>query len=93
MINTHQPRPLSTEERIQIDTQFIADFRSGRFPELNADPFPTEHEWMKVPARPLEAAVEYLSPQPCEEWHRVGGATLRNAVLNGAMAAGTDETV
>jgi hypothetical protein len=91
MINTQQPKSLTTEERIRIDTQFIADYRAGLFPELNPDPFTIEHEWMKVPARPTEAAIELLSTQLRSEWQRVGGAKLRLAILDGAMAAGSDE--
>jgi len=92
-MNTQHAQPLSTEERIRIDTQFIADFRAGRFPELNPEPFAVEHEWMKAPARPFEAAVEYLAPKPRDEWKRIGGSELRVAILDGAMAAGSDEDV
>ncbi|MFO0936219.1 MAG: hypothetical protein U0798_06865 [Gemmataceae bacterium] len=92
-MNTRTTRAVEIEEQRRIDSEFIADFRAGRIPELNPTPFGEDMTWLNTPARPFDAAVSSLINLPKSDWMEVGGPDLRTAALGEGLAGGTDEQV
>jgi len=82
----------------RIDDEFIAKYDS--IPSLDlqpldpaTDPFGRNYAWLKPPSHPYDLAFDTYASQPASLWYQSGGSELRNAVLGGSLAAGTDEEI